>query len=100
MSTKKEILAKIAPLRDKIDAIDDELVKMFNTRAKLATEIGHIKRQYHLPVYVPAREEDVIAQVQKVNKGPLSNDAIRRLFERVIDESRRLERETTVLGDS
>jgi len=100
MANKKDILAEISPLRDKIDALDDELVRLFNDRAKLATEIGNVKRRYNLPVYAPSREEKVIAQVQNVNAGPLSNDAIRRLFERVIDESRRLERETTFAGDA
>lgn len=97
MPDNKNILSEIIPYREKIDALDDELVKLFNRRANLAMQIGHIKRRHNLPVYVPSREEDVIAQVQSVNRGPLSDDAIRRLFERVIDESRRLERETSGL---
>lgn len=88
--------AQIAKFRDEIDNIDEQIVLLLNKRAKAATEIGHIKRKYNVPVYVPSREEEVIGHVKKINPGPLGNEAIRRLFERIIDESRRLERETTV----
>jgi chorismate mutase len=86
---------KIIKFRDEIDRIDEVLVQLLNERAKAATEIGHIKRKFGLPVYVPSREEDVIRHVTSKNPGPLGNNAIRRLFERIIDESRRLERETS-----
>jgi chorismate mutase len=82
--------------RVKIDAIDEQMVVLLNQRANHATEIGHAKRHLNLPVYVPEREEQVIENVQKKNPGPLSNEAIRRLYERIIDESRRLERERFV----
>ncbi|MCB0282912.1 MAG: chorismate mutase [Calditrichae bacterium] len=87
---------RISKFRIEIDDIDEMLVNLLNKRAIAATKIGHIKREYNLPVYVPAREEEVIGHVEKINPGPLGNDAIRRLFERIIDESRRLERETTI----
>jgi chorismate mutase len=51
-----------------------------------------------MPVYVPSREEDVIRHVQGFNPGPLSAEAIARLYERIIDESRRLERENFEKG--
>lgn len=86
---------KIAKFRDEIDRIDELLVKLLNDRAKAATEIGHIKRKYNLPVYAPLREEVVIHHVVSKNPGPLGDKAIQRLFERIIDESRRLERETS-----
>jgi chorismate mutase len=79
--------------RQKIDDIDKILVRLLNERAGYAIEIGHVKRHLHMPVYVPEREEQVIANVQDRNPGPLANEAIRRLYERIIDESRRLERE-------
>jgi len=94
-SKKTELNKRISKFRIEIDKIDVELVKLLNSRAVSATEIGHIKRQYQVPVYVPSREEEVIGHVQQVNNGPLSNDALKRLFERIIDESRRLERETS-----
>ena len=86
---------KIIKFRDEIDRIDEILVQLLNERAKAATEIGHIKRKHGLPVYAPSREEDVLRHVTSKNPGPLGNNAIQRLFERIIDESRRLERETS-----
>ncbi len=92
-----ELNKKIRKYRQEIDKIDVELVRLLNNRATSATKIGHIKREYKAPVYVPSREEEVISHVREVNEGPLSHDAIRRLFERIIDESRRLERESSKL---
>ncbi len=88
------IKQRIARFRDEIDATDEEIVRLLNKRALAAMEIGHIKKEVNWPVYVPTREEEVIAHVKAVNKGPLSNEAIGRLFERIIDESRRQERES------
>ncbi|HGY55290.1 MAG TPA: chorismate mutase [Caldithrix abyssi] len=89
----KDSQKKINFYRQKIDEIDAKIVKLLNTRAEYANEIGKIKRELGLPVYVPSREEQVIAHVQKQNPGPLSEDAMRRLYERIIDESRRLEKD-------
>jgi chorismate mutase len=78
--------------RIRIDEIDLELVKLFNERTQCAIEIGHIKKRLGLEIYSPAREAQVIANVNAANTGPLDTEAIRRLFERVIDEARRIER--------
>jgi len=78
--------------RIRIDEIDLHLVELFNERAQCAIEIGHIKRRLGLEVYSPTREAQVIANVTGANHGPLDHEAVRRLFERVIDESRRIER--------
>lgn len=94
----QELEKKIKPFRTEIDELDEQIVRLLNKRAQAATQIGHIKREYNMPVYVPSREEEVISHVKSLNPGPLSNDAIGRLFERIIDESRRLERETSVIN--
>jgi chorismate mutase len=78
--------------RIRIDEIDLELVRLFNERTNCAIEIGHIKKRLGLDIYSPSREAQVIANVTGVNHGPLDHDAIKRLFERVIDEARRIER--------
>jgi len=78
--------------RYRIDEIDLQLVRLFNERTKCAIEIGHIKKRLGLEIYSPNREAQVIANVTAANNGPLDSDAIRRLFERVIDEARRIER--------
>jgi chorismate mutase len=84
--------ARIAELRDRIDAIDEQLVALLNARARCALAIGHEKRAAGLEIYQPQREAEVLAHVQTLNTGPLDDAAVRRLFERVIDEARRLER--------
>jgi chorismate mutase len=78
--------------RIRIDEIDVALVRFFNERAICAIEIGHIKRRLGLDVYSPQREAQVMKNISEANQGPLDADALRRLFERIIDESRRIER--------
>ena len=78
--------------RIRIDEIDLILVKLFNERAVCAIEIGHIKRRLGLDVYSPQREAQVMKNVTEASEGPLDGHALKRLFERIIDESRRIER--------
>ena len=80
--------------RNEIDALDERLVDLLNQRSKCCIEIGRIKRDRGLAVYSPDREAEVLDHVANRNGGPLESDAVRRLFERIIDESRRLERVT------
>lgn len=82
----------IDDIRKEIDRLDNELLRIFNERADLALQIGEIKKQKGLAVYDPAREKRIFDRMQAANPGPLEDNAIVRLFERVIDESRRLER--------
>ena len=85
--------ADIQKLRERIDEIDLGLLELLNERSRSANIIGHIKKQLELPVYVPKREEDVLDRVRKDNRGPLPDASVRRLFERIIDETRALERQ-------
>jgi chorismate mutase len=82
----------INQIRTEIDRLDSELLQIFNKRASLALKIGEIKKMKGLAVYDPEREKRIFQRIQTNNPGPLENAAIVRLFERVIDESRRLER--------
>lgn len=86
---------KIDDYRREIDRLDRELLRIFNERAALALRIGEIKKERGLPVYDPDRERRIFEAMKSANPGPLEDDAIVRLFERVIDESRRLERVRT-----
>jgi chorismate mutase len=79
-------------LRENIDQVDSVLVKLLNQRAQWALEIGEVKKEADIPVYQPDREKQVLSRVQEQNRGPLGQAAMQRLFERIIDESRRLER--------
>ena len=82
----------INEIRKRIDLLDDVLLRIFNERARLALEIGHMKKGLNLPVFDPTREKRIFARMKEDNPGPLDDGAIVRLFERVVDESRRLER--------
>lgn len=82
----------IDELRDRIDELDEQIVVLLNERAACALAIGELKDELGLEVYQPDRERQVLAHVQHVNRGPLQDDAMARLFERIIDEARRLER--------
>ena len=86
-------MSDIDELRKQIDAIDARLVELLNARAACAVEIGRIKELAGVPVYQPAREAEVLENVRAANKGPLDHAAVTRLFERVIDEARRIERQ-------
>jgi chorismate mutase len=85
--------------RRRIDDIDRKLVELLNERSRCALEIGKIKKAEHLPLYQPEREREVLENAESANPGPLSDAAIRRLFERIIDEARSAEREAMHAGD-
>ncbi len=83
---------EIATWRNEIDRVDDQLIELFNRRAHCAIEIGVVKRRLRLPIDVPEREAQVVARMIGLNEGPLNADAIERLFQAVIAESRAAER--------
>lgn len=82
----------IDDLRHRIDMLDEHLVRLLNARAACALEIGRLKRELNIPIYQPEREAAVVQNVVALNTGPLDGQAIKRLFERIIDEARHLER--------
>jgi chorismate mutase len=86
------VKADLDDLRRRIDLLDESLVKLLNARAACALEIGRLKREMGIAIYQPAREAEVLRNVEKANLGPLDQPAMKRLFERVIDEARHLER--------
>ncbi len=92
MTDKRDEPAEIEGWRARIDTIDEQLVRLLNSRSACAVEIGRLKRRLGLPVYSPEREAWILERVMRDNPGPLEPTAVRRVFERIIDESRRLER--------
>ena len=91
--TEAEGLVRIDDCRRRIDELDVQITELINERARVAGEIGRVKKLFEMPVYAPKREEMVYANIFSHNQGPLRDDALRRVYERVIDEMRNLERE-------
>lgn len=83
----------ISDWRKRIDEVDRKLVELLNERSRCAAEIGKLKRKNGLPVYQPEREREVLKAVQKANGGPLTDEQLKRLFERIVDEAREVEHE-------
>jgi chorismate mutase len=80
-------------LRENIDRVDEVIVRLLNERARIVCEIGRKKKEQNVPIYQPDREKLVIQHVRSIAaEGDLGPDAIARLFERIIDEARTLER--------
>ena len=85
----------IEELRSRIDVIDDQLVRLLNVRVACAVEVGRLQHEAGLPIYQPEREAQVLSKVRQSAtelSGPLTAEAVVRIFERVIDEARRAER--------
>ena len=91
-------MADLNALRARIDEIDRAVVDLLNERADLAVRIGHEKRLSGVPLYDPAREDAIMQHVTGLATGPLSASAMRRVFERIIDETRSVERSATNAG--
>jgi len=84
-------------LRRDIDRVDEVIVRLLNERARVVCEIGRLKKMTGEHVYQPEREKQVLDHVRGIAvEGPLGPDAIARLFERIIDEARRLERRVMI----
>jgi chorismate mutase/prephenate dehydratase len=86
-------LAALARCREKIDLIDRRLVDLLNERTIIVEEIGRVKRDAQLAIYEPKRETQVFENITSHNAGPLGSDSVKRIFERVIDEMRRVQKD-------
>jgi chorismate mutase len=91
--TPEEAQSGLDALRAEIDRLDVLILQLLNDRAGAAGRIGDIKKQMAMAIYEPKREEQVFRNVLDHNEGPLSENAVRRLFERIIDEMRLLQKE-------
>lgn len=87
-----ELAEVVRAAREEIDRIDAELVRLLNERATQVIRIGEVKRGLGRPIYQPAREEEIFGRIVAANGGPLEDIAVRRLFERILDEARHVER--------
>lgn len=91
--TQEEALQRLEEYRQQIDDIDVRILALFNERARVVEGIGAVKKEMQMAIYEPKREDAVFRNVTGNNHGPLSEAAVRRLFERIIDEMRTLQRD-------
>jgi len=84
---------EIEALRQKLDLIEDKLISLLNERAKYVLEVGKIKHEKGLPVEDPKRQELILNRVMQKNPGPFSDESIRDIFKKIIEESIRLEKQ-------
>ena len=88
-----DTLDALAQCREQIDAIDLRILELLNRRTSMVEGIGRIKKEAHMPIYEPKREDQVYLNVTSNNGGPMPNDAVKRIFERIIDEMRKVQRD-------
>lgn len=86
--TEQEARAALAECRRRIDIVDRRLVELLNERTRVVEEIGSVKRKAGMAIYEPKREDEVFANAIASNNGPLTPEAVKRVFERIIDEMR------------
>jgi len=90
--TQDEAQAKLEEYRLMVDVVDRRIVELLNERTRVVEEIGRVKREAQLPIYEPKREDMVFANITECNQGPLPAAGLRRIFERIIDEARTIQR--------
>ena len=94
--TPEEAQVQLEEYRLLIDAVDQKIVALLNERTLVVENIGRVKREANLPVYEPKREDQVFANITSANHGPLTTQAVRGIFERIIDEMRSIQRQRMV----
>ena len=86
----------IAGWRKQIDELDRRLVDLLNQRARAAQEIGKLKRNTSMPIYEPDREKIIFENVRQANRGPLPDQELRHVYERIIDVMRNIQKSEIV----
>jgi chorismate mutase-like protein len=90
--TREQALNLLSECRARIDEVDRQILALLNERTRIVEQIGRAKQSLNLPIYEPKREDEVFQNVAAHNGGPLPQDAVRRVFERIIDEMRTVQK--------
>ena len=88
--------ATLLSLREQIDTVDRELLALLNRRARIALEVGELKKREGSPVFRPEREAQVIASLESANAGPLRDDSVAPIWREIMSACRALETPTRV----
>ena len=89
--TPEEAQRLLTDNRAKVDSLDRKIVDLLNERTGMAQEIGRAKTVLGSPVQEPRREDNVIRNVTTHNRGPMPDDAVRRIYETIMTEMRSLQ---------
>jgi len=91
--TREEARRKLEEYRVLIDELDRQIVDLLNRRTRVVEDIGRVKRSAEMPIYEPKREDQVFTNIAQASAdGPLTREAVRRIYERIIDEMRTVQR--------
>lgn len=88
---QKEAEEKIDNLRKQIDQVDETIVKSLNERAKLVLSIKSLKSRQGVPIYDPRREEEIFEHLTRTNQGPLYDDDVKEIYEKILQVMKALE---------
>jgi chorismate mutase/prephenate dehydratase len=80
-------------LREEIDKLDKSIVQLLNKRTLYAVYIGRVKGEIGLPSYSPEREKEISEKINSYLEEPLTKSALQRIYERIVDESRAIQKE-------
>jgi len=83
-------------LRERLDVIDTQVMTLLAERAQVVSTVAEVKRQHNLPIYVPEREAAIVTRLRALNPGPLSGEAIERIYRTILEEMRNFERQHVV----
>jgi chorismate mutase len=95
-NTRAGTQEQLAAYREQIDSLDQRIVELFQERARVVEEVGNLKREAHLPVTAPSREQQVIEKAEELAKGgPLPAEAVGRIYQKLVEEMRNWEASTS-----
>jgi chorismate mutase-like protein len=90
------MMTPLDKLRERLDAIDTQIITLLAERAQVVSTVAEVKRQHNIPVYIPEREAAIVTRLRAMNPGPLSGEAIERIYHAILDEMRNVERQHVV----
>lgn len=86
-----EIQEKVQALRERVDEVDQDLVRALNERASIVQEIVAMKTEAGVPLFDPKREEEILQRAMQYNEGPIYDTSMREIFELILHRIRDLE---------
>src|SRR5579864_8134383 len=86
-----ELTRALSSSRQRIDHIDDQIVKLLNERATVVREVGVVKTRFHAPASAPGREEQVLRRISDQARAPLTPEAVRKIYQTLLAEMTAME---------